>query len=617
MSLRPAPARWFELLTTRDDLTRAVEALARTGSIELETQSGTDVRFNMPDLQQRMEEFNRLSRRYHSYWPGVALDTTSPPGRPARILDKALSRLRAWEHDAAHIVQDMEALTGERTDMLLVQEMLAAQQMSNMDYSLLAEAGPMIASRVYVLPADTVIKTLPASLLILRIHSDEHLFIIAVGPQPDLAALATDLAVLKGRELTVPRWQSSDHAGVTKQVGERIEALDASVSDLQAQLGVLTENHHIADALGDIKRMDWFMTHIKTLPVSENFAWVTGWTSDLDGRQIDSALKVESIHTLVHFPEAPEDSQPPMVMNNPWWAQPFELFASLLGTPARDEADPSRVLALLVPLLFGYMFGDVGQGLVIMLAGLLLKRRWPMAKLLVANGMAAVLFGFVFGSVFGSEEIIPALWVHPIEHPLPVLLVPLAGGVIILLTGLILNAVESWWRGDFRRWMLVEAAVISLYLSLIAGYFQPVFFYLSLASLLWYLVGSVLISEHPAPKTVAAAVGSLLESLFQLFINTISFVRVGAFALAHAGLSLAFYTMAATTASVAISFLILVIGNIIIILLEGLVVTIQTTRLVLFEFFIRFLRGTGRMFHPLAAPDLKAQTRASVKGNAE
>mgnify|MGYP001824798878 FL=1 len=617
MSLRPAPARWFELLTTRDDLTRAVEALARTGSIELETQSGTDVRFNMPDLQQRMEEFNRLSRRYHGYWPGVALDTTSPPGRPARILDKALSRLRAWEHDAAHIVQELEALTGERSDMLLVQEMLAAQQMSNMDYSLLAEAGPMIASRVYVLPADSVIKTLPASLLILRTHSDEHLFIIAVGPQPDLAALATDLAVLKGRELTVPRWQSSDHAGVTKQVGERLAALDASVSDLQAQLGVLTENHHIADALGDIKRMDWFMTHSKTLPVSENFAWVTGWTSDLDGRQIDSALKDESIHTLVHFPEAPEDSQPPMVMNNPWWAQPFELFASLLGTPARDEADPSRVLALLVPLVFGYMFGDVGQGLVIMLAGLLLKRRWPMAKLLVANGMAAILFGFVFGSVFGSEEIIPALWVHPIEHPLPVLLVPLAGGVIILLTGLILNAVESWWRGDFRRWMLVEAAVISLYLSLIAGYFQPVFFYLSLASLLWYLVGSVLISEHPTAKTVAASIGSLFESLFQLFINTISFVRVGAFALAHAGLSLAFYTMAATTASVAISFLILAIGNIIIILLEGLVVTIQTTRLVLFEFFIRFLRGTGRMFHPLAAPDLKAQTRASVEGNAE
>ena len=88
----------------------------------------------------------------------------------------------------------------------------------------------------------------------------------------------------------------------------------------------------------------------------------------------------------------------------------------------------------------------------------------------------------------------------------------------------------------------------------------------------------------------------------QLIINTISFVRVGAFALAHAGLSLAFETLAEASTHIAVSVLILLIGNLIVILLEGLVVTVQTTRLILFEFFIRFLRGTGRMFQPLTAP---------------
>jgi V/A-type H+-transporting ATPase subunit I len=85
-------------------------------------------------------------------------------------------------------------------------------------------------------------------------------------------------------------------------------------------------------------------------------------------------------------------------------------------------------------------------------------------------------------------------------------------------------------------------------------------------------------------------------------MNTLSFVRVGAFALAHAGLSLAFNTLAATTDQAIVGVLLLLLGNLVVIMLEGLVVTVQTTRLILFEFFIRFLQGSGRVFRPLAAP---------------
>ena len=603
MSLRPISARWFELLTTRDGLAVAVETLARTGSVELETKSGTEARFNMPDLQQRMEEYSRLSRRYHAYWPDIEIDPSSAPGSPVRIVDKALTLLRAWVHDAAPIVQDIEAQRGEQHDLTLLSEMLQAQQGSDLDYTLLSNAGPAVLASVFVLPLNTTLKSLPGSLLVMRTQTERHDFILAVGPKNDLGSLSTDLSILKGRELTAPKWLHGDHEVALKQINDRLAELENQLGQMREKLSALTTKHQLANALGDIRRMDWFMTHVKSLPVSENFAWVTGWTSDLDGKQVNAALARENIHTLVHFPDAPEDSQAPMVMKNPWWAQPFELFASLLGTPSRDEADPSRMLAVLVPLLFGYMFGDVGQGLVIMLAGILLQRRWPVAKLLVANGIAAMIFGVVFGSVFGSENIIPALWVHPIEQPLPVLMVPLAGGVVILLLGLLLNAAASWWRGEFARWLQIEAAIMVLYVSLIASFFSTASLYVSVLALIWYLIGSVLQSPHTAVKTLATSVGSLLENMFQLLINTISFVRVGAFALAHAGLSLAFYTMASATTSLIISFLVLLIGNVVIILLEGLVVTIQTTRLILFEFFIRFLRGTGRTFRPLAAPD--------------
>jgi V/A-type H+-transporting ATPase subunit I len=260
------------------------------------------------------------------------------------------------------------------------------------------------------------------------------------------------------------------------------------------------------------------------------------------------------------------------------------------------------VVAVLVPLLFGYMFGDVGHGFVLLLIGLLLQRRWPLLRILVANGCSSMLFGVVFGSVFGREDILPALWVHPLEQPLPVMLVPLIGGVVILLLGMLLNAIEAWWRGGFREWLQVEAAVLCMYLSLLAALFRPGSLVITALCLLWYLAGSVRGLQSGRLARLGVALGTLVENIMQLLINTISFVRVGAFALAHGGLSLAFVIMAGATQNVVAGFLIMLLGNVIVILLEGLVVTIQTTRLVLFEFFIRFLRGSGRMFRPLLAP---------------
>jgi len=142
-----------------------------------------------------------------------------------------------------------------------------------------------------------------------------------------------------------------------------------------------------------------------------------------------------------------------------------------------------------------------------------------------------------------------------------------------------------------------------IYLSLLAALFIPGSLAITGFGLGWYLAGSLDGVPTRLLVKTATALGRLVEQLMQLLINSISFVRVGAFALAHAGLSLAFVTMAESSGSVVVGFLIMLLGNVIVVLLEGLVVTIQTTRLVLFEFFIRFLRASGRTFHPLPAPE--------------
>jgi V/A-type H+-transporting ATPase subunit I len=309
------------------------------------------------------------------------------------------------------------------------------------------------------------------------------------------------------------------------------------------------------------------------------------------------------VHYLLHFPERPPEITPPIVLHNPRWAQPFELFARLLGVPAANEADPSMILALVTPLMFGFMFGDVGQGAVLVIVGLFLRRKYPATAMLIPGGIAAMVFGALFGSVFAREDVLPALWLHPMQRPLTLLGVSLAGGGGVILLGLTLDAVQHYWEGRARRWWATRAGLVLCYFGMIAAAFDTRALWSIPAGLVWYCVGEVTEAQAPARAgQLATSVGEALETLLQLFVNTLSFVRVGAFALAHAGLAAAVSALAMGISSRPVALLALALGNALLIIIEGLVVGIQTTRLVLFEFFIRFLSGSGRPFRPLQSP---------------
>lgn len=613
MGMRPQAARWFELLVPREELTKALECLADTQAVELQTHSQPEQALQLPGLEPALEEYGSLARLFGAWWPPGEVPAVEKAFEPVSAMHGALERLRSWAKDAEPLIAEIENLEIDAAQLAELDQALNAPGLRLPGLNKLAEAGPMLAVRLYRLPPKTQPRTLPTSVVTETVTSSEgHVHMLAVGPASQIEALDRQMSALKARHLTLPGWLPDHVPAARKELERRREELlerrDAGRSELEA----LSERHQLDDAIGVMELMAWFAGHAPSLPVTEHFAWVTGWTSDVDGHEINQALDRGRVKHLLRYKTAPEGIECPVIMHNPRWAKPFELFPGLLGTPDSGEADPSRIVAIVAPLMFGFMFGDIGQGAVLLTIGLLLKKRIPVFGLLVPFGIMSIIFGFLFGSIFANEELIPALWMHPIDYPAATMGIAVGFGVVILTFGLFLDALGAFWRRRLLFWLATRGGLTAGYLGLVTagagflGAIDPAIgqfgFNLMWVGFAWYVVGTVATSPHGKLQEIPKALGELLESMLQITVNTISFVRVGAFALAHAGLSAAIIGLASAAGGGIGWLLVMILGNALVIALEGLIVSIQTTRLLLFEFFIRFLTAGGRQLRVLSGP---------------
>lgn len=605
--LRPRPARWFEILAARDDATLVLEALARTGAVELEARGSQGLPELLRDTLPLLTQYADLAARYAAYWPAPeACRPSAFPEPPVTTLERCLVALRAWIRDGEPLVQALQRGDVEKQELLLWQSVLEAFREGTLDPAHLAGAGPQLSVRLFVLPPGIEPeKAFPADageLETLASHReiDGAAHLLVAGPAQALCSVAQAVTALEGSAHEPPAWLHADAARNRAHVRERLAAIEQDAGEKHAALAALHERHDLPCALGDANRLEWLMHNVHALESGALLCWITGWSSDLSGETLAHALQSSGARALLHFAAAPAHRKAPMLLRNPAWVRPFEIFSRALGMPSSSEADPSVLLAVVVPLLFGYMFGDVGQGLVLAAAGWFLRKRYPITRLLMAGGLSAAMFGVLFGAVFGVHSVLPALWLHPLDEPLPVLLAPLFAGALLLTLGLSLNALEALWRGQWREWLLTDAALIVVYLGLLAAFVAPAGFIVAAAAALHFCIGHAVLARRAG--AAFSAIGELLEKTLQILINTLSFARVGAFALAHAGLASAVVALMDAAESSLAKALVLIVGNAVVIVLEVMVVSIQTTRLVLFEFFTRFMRGQGRAFRPLSAP---------------
>ena len=605
--LRPRAARWFQILTARDDATLVLEALARTGAVELEARKGAGLPAALSDVLPLFAQYLDLAARYRAYWPPAdACRPSAFPEPPVAALQRSLAAIRAWADESEPVILAVQRCESERRELQLWEPLLDTLGQRALDPRVLADAGPWLRVRLFVLPPESEVEAASQrsagrlETLACELEAGGATHLLVTGSPQALQEMEHAVTTQKGSVHRVPAWLAADaalnHAHVSRRLGE----LEREVATLTATLALQHQRHDLARALGDANRLEWVLQNVHALEAGDLLCWITGWSSAPNFRTIAEALRDCGARALLHFATPPEDMRAPLLLSNPRWARPFEIFSRAFGMPSSSEADPSVLLAIAVPLMFGYMFGDVGQGLVLAGAGWWLRKRFAVARLLMVGGLSAAVFGFLFGSAFGLHGLVPALWLHPLDAPLTLLLAPLVGGVVLLTLGLALNALEASWRGEMRRWLLTDAALIVVYLGLLAAFVAPAGLFVAATGTLAFCIGQAVLERRLS--AAFSGIGEAVEKTLQILINTLSFARVGAFALAHAGLSSAVVSLMDASQSIVAKTLVLILGNALVIVLEAMVVSIQTTRLILFEFFTRFMQGQGRAFRPLPAP---------------
>jgi V/A-type H+-transporting ATPase subunit I len=371
------------------------------------------------------------------------------------------------------------------------------------------------------------------------------------------------------------------------------------------------------------------------------FVVISGWVPEESAQRMKRALtELGPDHVFVEI-ERPEEVlevssgalKVPILHRNPLLLRPFEKLVRLYGTPSYEEVEPTAFFAASFLLMFGLMFGDVGHGFVLAAAGYLLFRYVPRyldyGILLMEGGASAAAFGFLYGSVFGIEGALPVLWLSPLADLSRFLLFALALGVTLISVGLALNVVNTWRSGQrvlalfgargllgaFGYWVLAalaSRALIGRTWRLSAGAVValaavPILLLVCKRPLVaWLERGKPRRPPGPgAPRLLAALEGSveIVDTAIGFFTNTLSFLRVAAFAMVHAGAFFALFaladTIARTRAGTPGSIAVLVAGNVGMIFLEGLTVSVQVLRLEYYEFFGKFFRGGGEPYRPL------------------
>jgi len=446
--------------------------------------------------------------------------------------------------------------------------------------------------------------------------------------------------------LTLPEEFDGTPAQIKESISKAIDASKKKISELNTTLAKLADTYknELNNLLWDVHVSRMIADAIARFGQLRHTYVVVGWVPSAELDALTQRLKQASREILIEAtPVEPTGhrSNVPVELRNPGFLGPFELLVNTYARPRYEEIDPTALIAVTFPLLYGAMFGDVGHGLVLAAIGWFLSKRSSLGGLLVACGLSGTLFGFIYGSVFGFEEVLPHL-IQPSENILQILSMAIGAGIVLLNVAILLNLYNAFRAKDWGRFFFDSNGLAGwiLYLSflVILGNVASKIFtgesflpgilltigrigiVVTIAQILFFIgMCLAVIFSHPLQHWMhdghfvveggwgifaVQSAAEILEKIISMLSNTLSYVRVGAFAIVHAGFTGAVFIIAKLVSGGEEAgfgyWTAVVLGNLFVIGLEGFIVTIQTMRLHYYEFFSKFFQGGGAPYEPLA-----------------
>ena len=686
--LRSKKMKQIELCVLKRDIDAVIEFLGRWALLHLspeepspenpssENPSPQDSESRDRIFSEIQENLDRLNKA--ASWLGLAMpeepseDSSFPGQTEALLIEKifsVISSLIRQEHDCIEERRKIdETLTEARAFSKLNASFSDLDQLSyltlrvgRLDPRRQEELRENLSEHALILPLDPEDDHAP--------HAGTR--ILAASSRKGRFALDSELKKMDFVPIEIPEGFKGIPDELLDGLDEKLKNADTDLQNIESKKNLLKDEYGpVIIKLASSFLMAEIAEQLKSSLVStENAYFLSGW---IPSEKIESFMEKLNEITQGRITVRSYDPEElnrikgsrekvPVYMNHGAFVKGFENLVFTYGAPLYGTIDPTPFVAISFCLLFGIMFGDLGQGMVLFLLGILTGRKGSgffsrfrnFSVALKSVGVASMIMGILTGSFFTNEEILvaptraitSALFGTPMDRILFIMpLAELGGsvsrlfyffgftvsvGVLINSAGLIVNIINQlvlrryekaffsktglaglmlFWYALFIgiRFVLSflsggESAFSFTWLD-ITGLFVPVLM-IFFGPPLWRLLsGERPVLEEGLMSFIMEGIVEILDTVSGLISNTVSFLRVGAFALSHAVLAYIVFRFSEEVSSIPIgtffSILILVFGNTVIILLEGLIVAIQVVRLQYYEFFSKFFTETGVEFNP-------------------
>lgn len=426
---------------------------------------------------------------------------------------------------------------------------------------------------------------------------------------------------------------------ISAKIGAHTNQIAAKLEDNRVKLVRAQKEIESMSKIFDVRKLA-----ACTSQKQDVFYIICGWMAEPDAYALQKEMENDpSLYCVIEEDDEQDSeldtirSRPPTKLKNLKLFKPFEMFVKMYGLPNYHEIDPTMFVALTYAFIFGAMFGDIGQGLLLVIGGYTLYyvKKMDLAAIVGTAGIFSTIFGFLYGSFFGFEDVIEPLWIKPMGHMtnLPfigtintVFVVAVVFGMFLILMTMcfhIINGIrakdtkDTWFDTNGVAGLVFYASIVAVIFLAMTGNKTPAFIIL----VIMFGIPLLLIAfKEPITNLVqkkkeamqesrgmflAQAFFELFEVLLSYFSNTISFLRIGAFAVSHAAMMEVVLMLAGAENGGSPNWLVIVIGNLFVCGMEGLIVGIQVLRLEYYEMFSRFYKGTGRPFDPFLTVENK------------